>query len=248
MFRGLEGKTALVTGGSRGIGRACCLDLAEAGARVAFSYRKDQQGAEETAELVARRGGEALAVRADAADPQQVESMIGQIDERFGAVQLLVNNAGIFEVVSHEETTLEQWRRTLDINLTGVYLTIWAVKGAMVRAGYGRIVNVASIAGLAPRPNCIAYAVSKAGVISLTKSLAAALAEHNIRVNALAPGLIETEMIAGVDAEARQKLIDATPISRLGTPEEMARQVMFLLSDDSSFTTGETLVASGGRI
>jgi 3-oxoacyl-[acyl-carrier protein] reductase len=247
MFAGLKGRTALVTGGSRGIGRECCRLLAAAGAQVALTYRSDRRGADETVRLVAEQGAAALAVQADAAAPNEVEAMARRVADELGPIELLVNNAGIFEIVTHQQTTLAHWQRMLDVNLTGVYLTTWAVKDEMIRRRFGRIVNIASIAGIGPRPNCIAYAVSKAGVISFTKSVAVALAEHDIRVNALAPGLIETAMTADVDQETRQALLDATPISRLGTAEEMARTVMFLLSDESSFTTGQTYVASGGR-
>ncbi len=248
MFPGLSGRTALVTGGSRGSGRACCLGLAESGANVALTYRRDKEGAEETRQIMEAFGARAMAIRADAAAEDEVQSLVSQVTDTLGDVELLVNNAGIFEVIPHNETTLEQWQRTLDINLTGTFLTTWAVKDSMIERQYGRIVNVASIAGLRARPSCIAYAVSKAGVISFTKSLAEALANENIRVNAIAPGLIDTQMIAEVSDESRQAIVEATPIPRLGTADEMAQTVLFLLSDSSSFTTGQTYVASGGRV
>ena len=165
-----------------------------------------------------------------------------------GPIDLLVNNAGIFHFVSHEETTPEIWQRTMDVNLTSSYNVTWAVKQSMIERGFGRIVNVSSIAGLRPRPMSIAYAVSKAGMISLTKGLAEALAAHNIRVNAVAPGLIDTEIITSVEQSRLDEIITATPITRLGTPTEIAEVVCFLLSEQSSFMTGQTLVASGGRV
>jgi NAD(P)-dependent dehydrogenase (short-subunit alcohol dehydrogenase family) len=174
--------------------------------------------------------------------------MVATVQDQFGRIELLVNNAGIFDYVDHQGTTPEQWQRTLDINLTGTYLATWAVKEAMIEGGYGRIVNVASIAGLRARPMSIAYAVSKAGVIAFTKSVSDALAPHGIRINAVAPGLIETEILSDVAPSTLQGLIDATPIRRIGRPEEIAELVLFLLSERSSFTTGQTFVASGGRV
>ncbi|MCA9176153.1 MAG: 3-oxoacyl-ACP reductase FabG [Planctomycetales bacterium] len=248
IYPGLAGRIALVTGGSRGIGAACCRELAQSGARVALTYRQDRAGAESVVDAIEQSGGNAIAIAADVSDAEAVGHAVAKVRSHWGDIELLVNNAGIFEVVSHEETTLEQWRRMLDVNLTGVYLTTWAVKPAMIASNYGRIVNVASIAGLRARPTCIAYAVSKAGVIALTKSLSEAVAKAGVRVNAVAPGLIDTEMISGFAEEGRQALVDATPIQRLGTPEEIAATVMFLLSDLSSFTTGQTYTVSGGRV
>lgn len=245
---GLRGRVALVTGASRGIGRACSVRLAQDGARIAINYRNDLAGAEQTARLVREAGGEALLLQADVADPAQVSRMLDELVRQLGPVELLVNNAGIFDLADHGETTPERWQRTLDVNLNGPYHVTWGVKDEMIRRGYGRIVNVSSIAGLRPRPQCVAYAVSKAGLISLTRSLAEALARHGIRVNAVAPGLIDTEMVAGVDDEARRALLDATPLGRLGTPAEIAETIHFLLSDQSSFTTGQTLVVCGGRV
>ena len=243
-----SGKTALVTGGSRGIGRACCIRLAQGGANVAVNYCSNQQAAHETVRLVEQAGARAAAVQADVASSSDVDRMIAEVTDQLGSVDLLVNNAGVFDFVSHAETTPAIWQRTLDVNLTGAYYVTWAVKDKMVERGYGRIVNVASIAALDARPMSIAYAASKAGLMGLTKSIAAALAEHKIRVNAVAPGLIETEIIDGVEQATLDKLIDLTPMKRIGTPEEIAALVYFLLSDESSYTTGQTIVASGGRV
>jgi 3-oxoacyl-[acyl-carrier protein] reductase len=246
--RVFTGRTALVTGGSRGIGRACCVRLAQAGAKVAINYCSNEAAARETARTVEAAGGTALAVRADVSSPHDVERMVAEITSRLGPVDLLVNNAGVFDYVSHTETTPEIWRRTLDVNLTGAYYVTWAVKDSMIARGYGRIVNMASISALDPRPMSIAYAASKAGLVGFTKSVAAALAPHNIRVNAVAPGLIETEILDGVAPATLERLIDATPMKRIGTPEEVAGLVFFLLSDESAFITGQTLVTDGGRV
>lgn len=242
------GKTALVTGGSRGIGRACCVRLARAGARVAVNFCSNEQAAEETARLVKESGSTALSVKGDVSCAEDVERMVDEVSRNLGPIDLLVNNAGVFDYVPHTGTTRAIWQRTLDVNLTGTYLVTWAVKDSMIARGYGRIVNMSSISALEPRPLSIAYAASKAGLTGLTKSVAAALAPHGIRVNAVAPGLIETEIIDGVDPATLERLIEATPIKRIGTPEEIAAMVCFLLSDESSFTTGQTIIASGGRV
>ncbi|HTI50072.1 MAG TPA: SDR family NAD(P)-dependent oxidoreductase [Planctomycetaceae bacterium] len=241
-------RTALVTGGSRGIGRACCLRLARGGARVAINYRSDEAAARETARLVEAAGARSLVVQADVSVPGDVERMVREVTATLGPVDLLVNNAGVFDYVPHTEATLEIWRRTLDVNLTGTFLVTWAVKEGMVARRYGRIVNMTSISALEARPMSIAYAASKAGVVAFTKSIAAALAADNVRVNAVAPGLIETEILEGVSQQALDRIIDATPMKRIGTPDEVAALVMFLLSDESSFTTGQTIVSSGGRV
>lgn len=243
-----ENRTVLVTGGSRGIGRACCQRLARAGAKVAINFRSRKDDAQQTARLVEEAGREAMIVQADVADGQSVESMVAQVNDRFGPIEMLVNNAGIFEYVPHDATTLEHWKRTIDVNLTGLYIVTWAVKQQMIAQKYGRIVNVSSIAALRPRPHAIAYAASKAGVIALTKSAAEALAPFGIRMNAVAPGLIETEILDDVGEQTLQRLIDQTPLRRIGQTDDIAEVVHFLLSDASRFMTGQTLVASGGRV
>ncbi len=243
-----KGRTALVTGGSRGIGRAVCVALAQDGANVAINYRANESAASETARLVEEAGGKTLVVQADVSQANDVDRMVAETERALGPVDLLVNNAGVFDYVSHAETTLEIWQRTLDNNLTSAFLVTWAVKDGMLARGFGRIVNMSSISGLRPRPNSIAYAASKAGLIGLTKSLAEAVADQNVRVNGIAPGLIETDIIADVDQAALDTIINATPMQRIGTPEEIAELVTFLLSERSRFMTGQTLVASGGRV
>ena len=244
----LEGRTALVTGGAKGIGRAVCVKLAEAGADVAVNYLSSEQAAQETAQQVEQAGRRVQLVKADVSSPEQVEHMLADVERTLGPVDLLVNNAGIFDYVSHNETTLEIWQKTFDVNCTSAYLVTWAVKSGMIERGFGRIVNVSSIAALRPRPMSIAYSVSKAGMIAFTKCFAEAVAADNIRVNAIAPGLIETEIIDGVDQNILDGLVNATPIRRIGQPEEIGDVVLFLLSERSSFMTGQTLVAGGGRV
>ena len=244
----LEGRTALVTGGARGIGRACCERLAMAGANVAVNYRTSEQAAREVARRVEGAGRAAYPVQADVSSADQVREMVEQVTDTLGAIDLLVNNAGVLDYVSHEQTTLEIWRRALDGNLTSAFLVTWAVKESMIERRFGRIVNVTSIAGLRARPMSIAYAASKAGMIAFTKSLAEGVAAHNVRVNAVAPGLTETDILDGVDRVALDGIIGATPLGRIGQPAEIAEIVLFLLSERSSFMTGQTLVASGGRV
>ncbi|MEZ6061939.1 MAG: SDR family NAD(P)-dependent oxidoreductase [Planctomycetaceae bacterium] len=246
--RELNNRTVLVTGGSRGIGRECCLRLAEAGAKVAVNYRAGAEAARHVVEQIRAGGGTAISCPGDVSQPAQVDAMIAQVRSELGPIELLVNNAGVFEFTTHDRASFETWKTMLDINLTGCYLTTWAVKDEMIERGFGRIVNVSSIAGLVARPMSIAYSVSKAGVVALTRSLAAAVAEHNVRVNAVAPGLVDTEILSGVDHDSLNALIASTPMKRIGNAKEIAELVLFLLSERSSFTTGQTIVASGGRV
>ncbi len=242
-----QDRIALVTGGSRGIGRACCLRLAEEGAHVAVSYRSGKDDAEETLRQIQAIGGKGITVQGDVSCSEQVDQMVSAVENQLGEVELLVNNSGIFIYQSHEEMDEDSWRQMLDVNLTGTYLVTWRVKEKMLKRKFGRIVNLSSLSGLQPRPKSIAYAVSKAGVISFTQSTATAWAADNVRVNAVAPGLIETEILSGVDQGDLDKIIQATPIPRMGESSEVASMVAFLLSEESNFTTGQTLVLSGGR-
>lgn len=242
------GRTALVTGGSRGIGRACVEMLACHGANVAVNYRSNAEAAEDAVQYVTSLGRRALAVCADVSSESQVQAMMERVERDLGPVDLLVNNAGVFHFVTHEETDLQIWNQTMACNLTGVFLVTWAVKQGMIQRGFGRIVNLSSISALRARPNSIAYATSKAGLTGFTKSVAEALAEHDIRVNAVAPGLIDTEILDCVDQQTRQRLIDATPLGRIGTVDDVADLARFLLSDESRFITGQTIVVSGGRV
>jgi 3-oxoacyl-[acyl-carrier protein] reductase len=246
--RDFANRTVLVTGGSRGIGRACCERLAKAGARIAINFRSREEDALETAGLAKAAGARALIVQGDVADQQSVRSMVARVNDEFGSIEMLVNNAGIFEYGPHDATTLDQWNRTIGVNLTGLYIVSWAVKDQMIEQNFGRIVNMSSISALRPRPYGIAYAASKAGVIAFTKSAAEALIPFNIRMNAVAPGLIDTEILDDVDQPALDRLIDQTPMKRIGQAGEIADVVHFLLSEASRFMTGQTLVASGGRV
>jgi 3-oxoacyl-[acyl-carrier protein] reductase len=243
-----ENRTVLVTGGSRGIGRACCERLARAGARVAVNYHSREDDALETARLITAAGAQAMTVQANVTDEKSVAEMVAKVNDTLGPIDMLVNNAGIFEYVTPETTTLDHWRRTIEVNLTGPYIVTWAVKDQMIARSFGRIVNMSSISGLRSRPYGIAYSASKAGVIGFTRSASEALISHNIRMNAVAPGLIETEIIDDVDQPTIDRIVEQTPMKRIGQPDEIADVVHFLLSDASRFMVGQTLVACGGRV
>lgn len=242
------GRIALVTGGSRGIGRACCERIAKSGARVAINYLRNTEAAEHTASLVEQAGSEACLVQADVRHADQVATMVDEVNRKLGPIDLLVNNAGIFHFTSHVETSRQIWDDVLAANLTSAYSVTWAVKDGMVARKFGRIVNIASTSALMGRPMSIAYSASKAGLIGFTKSLAEALASDNVRVNAVAPGLIETEILDGVEQQTLDQILEVTPLNRIGQPDEIADAVYFLLSDLSRYMTGQTLIVSGGRV
>ena len=243
-----QGRVALVTGGSRGIGKATALKLASEGATVAVHYSRSAAKAEAVCEEIAGLGQKAIPVQADIADREAVNSMVAAAAEALGTIELLVNNAGDVGDMPFEVLPPEHWDRIIAINLTGPFNVLWAVKPGMIAQQFGRIVNVSSIAALAVRPNQLPYAVAKAGVISLTKSCCGPLAQHNIRINSVAPGAIATDMLREVSPEMVAQLRETTPLGRLGEPEEMANVIAFLLSEESSYMTGATVIASGGRI
>jgi 3-oxoacyl-[acyl-carrier protein] reductase len=244
----LAGRTALVTGGSRGIGRAVCVRLAKEGARVAINYASNQTAAREAQALVEAADGECLVVKADVSDPDAVRAMVAEVERGLGPVDLLVTAAGIAPTERRGAVAFETWRRIMAVNLDGTYLPIMAAKDGMIARGFGRIVCFASIAGLRPRPAMLAYGTSKAAVVAFARSCSEAFAPQ-IRINCIAPGLIDTDMpAASLDQATRQRMIDATPLGRIGRPEEMAELALFLLSERSSFITGQTYVADGGRV
>lgn len=243
-----DGRVALVTGGSRGIGRATALRLAEEGADVAISYVSREAEAHAVIEAIRALGRRSLAVSCDVGDAAQVTGMVEQVRAALGPIDLLVHSGAISSTCEHTELDLAQWEEMIRVNLTGSYLVVFAVKDEMIARGYGRIVLLSSIAALAPRPRQIHYSASKAGVIAMIRGCAEAFAPHNVRINGLAPGLIDTEMARVLSPAQMEAVVAATPMRRLGEPEEMAGAIRFLLSDDASFVTGQTLVASGGRV
>ena len=244
-----KGKVALVTGGSRGIGEATAFKLASEGASVAVHYSQSGVKAEDVCiEIYGEYRQRALPFQADISDREAVNRMVGEVTKELGTIDLLVNNAGDVGNMTFDELTPEHWDRIIAVNLTGPFNVLWAVKQGMIERQFGRIVNVSSIAALAVRPNQLPYAAAKAGVISLTKSCCGPLAQHNIRINSVAPGAIATDMLGEVSTEMAEQLRATTPLGRFGEPEEMADVIAFLLSEDSSYMTGATVIASGGRI
>ena len=247
--REFEGRTALVTGGSRGIGRAICCRLAASGARVAVNYAADRRSAEETRGQIEDAGGAAGVYLADVGDHGQVEAMFDAVERDLGAVDLLVTNAGIARSADALSMTVETWREILRVNLDGTFHAVWRAKDGMAARGYGRIVCISSVLGLVPNPiaaeRMIAYGASKAAIVGFVRQCAAALGPA-VRVNGVAPGYVATDMTADVTAEAHARLTAAAALKRFGRTEEIAELVHFLLSERSSFTTGQTHVADGG--
>ena len=243
-----ENRVALVTGGSRGIGRATALMLAQRGADVAISYASREAEAKEVAGEITSLGRRAVIGRCDVSKPQQVETLVSRTRDELGPIDLLVHAGAISNVCKHTELDYDTWREMIDVNLNGAYLTVFAVKDEMIERGFGRIVLFSSIAALRPRKVQIHYSASKAAIIALTRSCAEAFADHNVRVNAIAPGLIDTEMARVLPQERITEVVEGTPLKRLGRPEEIAELACFLLSEQSSFMTGQTVVASGGRV
>ena len=239
---------ALVTGASRGIGRAIALELGQEGRCVCVNYYQHAEAAQEVVRQLQARGCRAMAVQADVADRTAVEHMIHTITDTWGPVDLLVNNAGISLQGLFQDTTDEQWDRILGVNLTGPRNTIQAVLPAMISAKQGCIVNISSIWGLRGASCEVAYACTKAAIVGMTRSLALELAPSHIRVNCVAPGVINTDMVQVLGQETLRELAQETPLGRLGTPEDIAHAVAFLASDKASFLTGQILAADGGFI
>jgi 3-oxoacyl-[acyl-carrier protein] reductase len=243
----LAGKTALITGGSRGIGRAIALKLARHGANIAINYLNRDDDAFQARELVRKQGVECVLVKGDISDPASVETVVARTREALGPIGILVANAAISILETHAEISWETWKKTMSINLDGTFLPIMAVKDEMLANRYGRILCLSSVAALRPRQKQIHYASGKAAILALVRCCAEAFAP-DVRVNCIAPGLIETEMGALLGPDTIRGIIEATPLGRLGQPEEIANVAYFLLSDLSSFMTGQTLAVSGGRI
>jgi len=243
----VKNKVALVTGGSSGIGKAITLLLAREGADLVINYAHSDPEAMKVAEQVRALGRKALPIRADVSNHSAVRAMVDKALADFRRIDILVNNAGITIRAFLWDLTEEIWDRVVDVDLKGTFLCSKAVSEAMVREGGGKIVNIASIRAIEGSDSSMHYAAAKAGVIALTKSLARELAPL-VRVNAVAPGYIETALHAEMSPEARQAVIQTTPLKRFGKPEDVAQAVLFFASDDSDFITGQTLVVDGGRV
>jgi 3-oxoacyl-[acyl-carrier protein] reductase len=241
-----KGRVVLVTGGGRGIGRGICLAFAGPGVAVAVNYRDDAASAEATAAEVVRRGGEAMAVRADVTDMERVREMVEAVTARFGEIDVLVNNAGGSRDGFLAMMDREDWQAVLDSNLTAVFNCCRVVVRRMMAERRGTVVNVSSLSGITGLPGQTHYSAAKGGVIAFTRSLAQETARFGIRVNAVAPGLVESDMTAAMDGTQRDRLLSAVPLKRMGTAEEVGRVVRFLASPDASYITGETIKVTGG--
>ena len=242
----LQGKCALVTGGSRGIGRAVCLELARQGTRVAVNYAGNAAAAEETVKACQDLGAEAFAIQADVADAAACDAMVKEVLARFGRVDILVNNAGVTRDGLMLTMKESDWDTVLDTNLKGAFQCMKAVYRPMMKQKYGRVVNLSSIVGVRGNAGQANYAASKAGLIGLTKSMAKELAARNVTVNAVAPGFIDTDMTAALPEKAREALLASIPMGRLGQAEDVARAVAFFAGDDSAYVTGQVLCVDGG--
>ena len=245
---GLTGKTAVVTGGSRGIGRAICIELAKQGANVVVNYSGSEDKAKQVVSEIEQLGSKAIAVQANVADSDAVDSMMKQAIEVFGTLDILVNNAGITRDNLLMRMKEQEWDEVVDTNLKGVFLCTKAVTRQMMKQRAGRIINISSIVGVAGNPGQANYVAAKAGVIGLTKTCAQELASRNILVNAIAPGFITTEMTDSLPEELKEAMLKQIPLAKLGQPEDVAKAVVFFASDNANYITGQTLHIDGGLV
>jgi 3-oxoacyl-[acyl-carrier protein] reductase len=239
-------KVAIVTGASRGIGKAIAQSLAKEGARIVINYASSATAAEALVMEIQDRGGEAIAISADVSKPEQVDILIKSAMDKWGRVDILVNNAGITKDTLLLRMKLEDWQAVIDLNLTGVFLCTQKVAKIMLKQKSGRIINIASVAGQMGNPGQANYSAAKAGVIGFTKTVAKELASRSITVNAVAPGFITTDMTAGLEAEG---ILSYIPLARYGTPEEVAGMVRFLAADPAAaYITGQVFNVDGGMV
>ncbi len=244
----LKGKNAIVTGSSRGIGRAIALELANQGANVVINYAGNEKKANEVVEELKQKGVKSFSIKANVADEKDVKMMMKEALKEFGTIDILVNNAGITRdnlLMRMKEADFDD---VVDTNLKGTFLCIKAVSRTMMKQRSGRIINVASIVGVSGNPGQANYVAAKAGVIGLTKSVAQELASRNILVNAVAPGFIETDMTDELTEEQQTEILKGIPLEKLGSPTDVARVVRFLASDDSAYLTGQTIHVDGGMV
>lgn len=241
----LKGQVALVTGASRGLGKAIALRLAAAGGKVACVAR-DESKLEETVTAIREAGGDAEPFSCSVTDGEQVSAVVDKVVKEWGSLEIIVNNAGITRDTLFPRMADDEWDEVIDTNLRGAFLFTRAVTRTMLRARYGRIINVSSVAGLIGNPGQANYSASKAGLIGMTRSVARELAGRNITVNAIAPGFIESDMSAALGEMVIEEAKKRIPAKRLGTPEEVAACALFLASRDASYVTGQVLVVDGG--
>jgi 3-oxoacyl-[acyl-carrier protein] reductase len=234
--------SALVTGGSRGIGAATARTLADAGWPVGVNYRSDGDAAEKVVKEIEEAGGKAVALQGDVADPEVPDRLLKDLKEHFGPVLVLVNNAGVRADGLTPQTGDEEWARVIDTNLSGAFRLIRRALSPMMRARFGRVVNIASVVGIRGNPGQVNYAASKAGLIAVTRTVAAEVARRSVTVNAVAPGLVSTDLTEGLGDE----VLESVPARRAGTPEEVAACVRFLASEEAAYVTGTVLTVDGG--
>lgn len=242
----LNNSVALVTGGGRGIGRAIALELARAGAKVVVNYAGRADKAEETVQLIQEAGGEGIAVQANVSVAEDVDRLIQTAVNTYGRIDILVNNAGITRDTLLLRMKESDWDDVLDTNLKGVFLCTKAVSKGMMKQRSGSIINISSVVGITGNAGQANYAAAKAGILGFTKSIAKELASRGVRVNAVAPGYISTDMTESLPEEVRKQILGQIPLGRIGAPEEIAKTVVFLASPAASYITGQTLSVDGG--
>ena len=242
----IDGKVVLVTGGSRGIGRAIALRLAREGTKVAINYKTNEAAAQWVVDAVAEMGGEAMAVAADVSQSAEVEAMVKKVADSWDGIDILVNNAGVIHDGLLLRMTEEVWDEVININLKGTFNCTKAVLRFMVRKRWGRIINVVSVVGMEGNPGQSNYAASKAGVIAFARSIAKEVASRNITVNSVAPGYIATEIVADLSPEFKKLIFSRIPQNRFGTVDDVANMVGYLASEEANYITGEVIRIDGG--
>ncbi|MBI2578883.1 MAG: 3-oxoacyl-ACP reductase FabG [Candidatus Aenigmarchaeota archaeon] len=244
----LKNRVALVTGGSRGIGAAIAVEFAKEGSDVAITYNKNRELAEKVKREIEKSGRKCIAIKCDVKSKKEVSRTIAAVIEKLGRIDILVNNAGVLVRGSLLNTDDKTWDETINTNLRGVFYCAKAVVPHMMKRKYGRIVNISSVAAFSTRSSSAVYAASKAGVAALTRIWSRELAEHNITVNAIAPGPVDTDMMGSASPDLIKKYTENIPLKRLAKPEDIAKAALFFASDDNSYVTGQVLVVSGGSM